>query len=1532
MDMDTANITNLAGQTIRGYQLEELVGQGGFGAVYRASQPAVKREVAIKVILPQFINEPDFVRRFEAEAQLIAHLEHLHIVPLYDFWRDQFGAFLVMRWLRGGTLQTVLDHGHWPLNDVNRVVDQIASALEVAHRNGVIHRDLKPANILLDEDKNCYLADFGIAKDLAHFTDFSNIEEVGMMGSPDYISPEQIKMESVSPQTDIYSFGLMLYKLLTGRKPFDGSDLSTLISKHLMETLPHLSDVRPDLPADLNRVIQKATEKDPGKRYESAVELANAFRSALAKTGETALSELDHRTKPAFDLAELGLSVDTLASLSDLDIEPENPYKGLRAFQEADADDFYGREDLIESLLERMRSDGVQSRFLAVVGASGSGKSSVVKAGIVPRLRRGAVAGSDEWYIVEKMPGRYPMEELEAALLRIAINPPASLLEQLNENERGLIRAVKRIMPDDASELVIVIDQFEEVFTMLENEDQRRFFMNSLMEAVSDPHSRLRVIITLRADFYDRPLQYPDFGQLMRECTSIVLPLTNQELRQAIVVPAEMNHLELEAGLVESIIADVAGEPGALPLLQYALTELYERRDGRWLTVQAYNEIGGVMGALTRRATDIYKQLDESRQLLVRQMFLRLVTLGEGAEDTRRRILITELLSLNSDTDTIQSVIDEFGKYRLLTFDRDPITRNPTVEVAHEALIRQWQLLRKWLDDNREGLRIQRRVEGAATEWQNMGKDVSFLASGMRLHQFEDWMNSTELIMTDLEREYIVESINERDRQEAEKEARKQHEEALEARSRNRLKQLLGVMFLATVVAVGLMAVAVNQSAEAETARGEAVSQANNAATQAAIADASEKQTQGLAFASGAQLALANNNTDLAILLGFEANKITQTRQTLRTLAEAGYAPGTKFVLPQLESRVNAVTYNHDGSMVIAGGQNNKMILWDTTTGQVIQEFNGHEDWIWDIAFSPDDTQVVSASSDTTIILWDVETGEQIRTFEGHIDEVQGVDFSDDGTRILSGSRDMTMVLWDVETGNPITTFNDGLSGIFDVDLSPSGFTALSGFADGRIILWNTETGQPLITYDATVGGHTDEVWVVEYTPDESGFLSASQDSRVMLWRFESGAPVQIFAGHSSRVTDAQFSGNGKRIVSGSEDNSVIVWDVQTGAEMDRFLGHTFLIYDIAYNPVRQEVASASWDGTVRIWDLNHGALLKEFNTDHPLAHTDIINHVAISHDGTMAATASLDTRIVLWDMATGEPIREFVGHQGGVNAVEFSPDDTLIASAGDDNVLALWDVATGEFTTLFEGHSDAVWDVAYSPDGTMLASASRDNTIFLWDTSTGESIRRLFGHTFRITGVDFNPDGTQLISSSFDNTILLWDVETGEKLSTFEGHTDWIRDVVFSPNGQTIASGAADNTIILWDVNNNIRLRTYEGHTAQVLSVVYSPDGTKLLSGGSDNTVILWDIDSGEEIQRFTGHIDEVQSVAFAPDGESIVSTGGDFAVKHWQLRLEFDALEQWINDNRYIRELTCAERERYGVDPLCAEPTPVVIPGQSA
>ncbi|HLF87801.1 MAG TPA: serine/threonine-protein kinase, partial [Anaerolineales bacterium] len=442
---------DLSGHNIRGYELRDRIGTGGHGAIYRGYQHQVNREVVIKVILPHFANHPDFIRRFEAEAQLVARLEHPHIVPLYDYWREPDRAYLVMRWLRGGSLRDSLKNGPWDEKAIGHLLNQIGSALAYSHRQGIIHRDLKPENILLDEGGNVYLGDFGIAKDLEKPSKLTR--EGAITGSPAYISPEQVQEEAISPQTDIYSLGVMLFELLTGTNPFieEGVSLMSLLMKHVLEPTPSLKAFNPKLSDSLDSVIQKATEKDPTARYPDVLTMVADFQNAI-KSNQVTISGKEYPAHPA-----------------NVAVEISNPFKGLRAFQEADAVDFFGRENLTERLLSRLSENGTAERFLAIVGPSGSGKSSVVHAGLIPSLKRGALPGSDKWFIVSVLPGTNPMEEIEIALSRISVRPGINLGEQLQRDNRGVIRASRLALPTEDSELLLVIDQFEELFTLTQN-------------------------------------------------------------------------------------------------------------------------------------------------------------------------------------------------------------------------------------------------------------------------------------------------------------------------------------------------------------------------------------------------------------------------------------------------------------------------------------------------------------------------------------------------------------------------------------------------------------------------------------------------------------------------------------------------------------------------------------------------------------------------------------------------------------------------------------------------------------------------------------------------------------------------------------------------------------------------------------------------------------------------------------------------------------------------------------------------------
>ena len=452
-----------------------------------------------------------------------------------------------------------------------------------------------------------------------------------------------------------------------------------------------------------------------------------------------------------------------------------------------------------------------------MVGPSGSGKSSLVRAGLVPAIRRGALDRASEPSVAEMFPGVHPLEELEMALLRVAERPAPRLRDALEAGGRGLLDAIDLVVPGPA-EVVLVVDQFEEAFTVTANDGERASFLEALRVACVDPGSRITVVITLRADFFDRPLTDQRFGELVAARHVAVPPPTPDELEHAIRGPAERVGVRPEPGLEAALIADFAQQPGGLPLIQYALTELFERRTDSRLTLQSYTEIGGVAGSLSARAERLYRGSGPDWHRAVKQVFLRLVTLGEGTQDTRRRVSRSELGGLDVDPDTVDDVLDRYGRHRLLTFDREPSSRTPTVEIAHEALLGAWQRLASWIDAAREDLRQERRLSQAASEWRGSGHDDSFLLRGGRLEQLHTWTVETDLAIGREARAFLKASLDRREREDNAEEVRRRHEQALERRSRSRLRVLVSVFAVAALVAATLTIVATDQSERAETA------------------------------------------------------------------------------------------------------------------------------------------------------------------------------------------------------------------------------------------------------------------------------------------------------------------------------------------------------------------------------------------------------------------------------------------------------------------------------------------------------------------------------------------------------------------------------------------------------------------------------------------------------------------------------------------------------------------------------------------
>lgn len=1602
-----------AGSTIKGYELHERIGSGGFGVVYRAYQTTVGREVAIKIILPHFANQPDFIRRFETEAQLIARLEHPHIVPLYDYWRDPEGAYLVMRWLRGGSLRDKLKEGPLELETAAHILDQVSSALDLAHRHHVVHRDLKPANVLLDEDGNAYLSDFGIAKDVGD-PQGGQTGSGMIVGSPDYLAPEQARSDPVTPQTDIYSLGVMLYEMLAGAHPFPDKTPVERMYKHLNEPLPLVATPSSDLDSAINAIIQKATAKNPAHRYASAREMAAAFRDGTAlsitQEGGTLVEQLTLREQEILQFIIEGCSnqeiaqrlfvtlatvkwhvwqlyrklrvrsrVQAIVRARELNLvvsetggepadteatyiplpEPENPYKGLHSFEAADARDFFGREKLVQKLVKRIGENHKAARFLAVVGPSGSGKSSVVKAGVIPALWRGDIPGSDRWFVVEMVPGARPLDELEVALTRIAATYTDNLRQQLERDRHGLLRVAGLILPNDGSELVIVVDQFEELFTLVQDEQVRAHFLSLLHAAVTDPRSRVRVIVTLRADFYDRPLHYPELGELVRSHMETVLPLSAEELEAAIVKPAERVGVSFEPGLAATIIADSHYQPGALPLLQYALTELFEQREGRVLTQKAYQALGGAVGALAQRADEIYLEQPPEGREAIHQMFLRLVTLGEDAEDTRRRVPRSELLGVAADPAVMDEIIDTFAAYRLLTLDHDPVTRSPTVEMAHEAILREWARLRNWLDNSRHDIRQQRILAAASADWLRAGKDPSYLLRGARLDQFAAWSSETGLALTPKERTFLETSLaqqtreeeNERERQARElslahQAAESAHQaEISQRRAANRLRYLAAGLLVFLMAALALSLFAFGKQRDAEDAR--ATSDANliQAEQEALI-------NHSLALNASAREVWTQGDHELGLALAIEANRVPNAPSEVnRTLADMAYAPGLRKLIGHHEAPIYCAEFTPDGRYILTGAgrwldidpiaEDNTLRLWDVETDAEVRRFVGHADAVVDVRISPDGRTAISGSWDQTLIRWNLETGEIIHRFEGHTGAIAEVVLSPDGQTVLSAGYDGTVRLWDVETGAELHQFADLpdpvladlLGGAFSPDSRIAYVGAIKDYETELLITWDIENNTEIRRLELPFVTSFDGMAV---SPD-GRTAAISQENDALIIDLETGDEIRRFIGHNNGVYPLIFTPDGNMLLSGSFDNTIRIWDVKTGQEFQRFQSHNVLTLDISPDG-RTVVAASSQAKSVQLWDLTSGLELHRYSAPD----VNGIWSVTLSPDGRdIVAGAGMggtigdmtwnhNADIIVWDRHTGQELRRLQGHTIPAASLDFSPDGRTLLSgsccswiANDgttDGTARLWNWQTGQEIQRFSyGDYDLLG--VFSPDGrTAMFHASytswgaADPFLRLVDVQTGQTLRQLYGHTSGIMGGAYTQDGHTFISVSYDGTIRLWDVETGEEIRRIDVPDVMLQGLALSPDDRTILVGALDNIVRLFDLETGKEIRHFD--TKEITNgLAFSPDGRTILTGSYDGVLILWDVATGESLVHFIGHTEGTGGI-FTPEG-TVVSMSWDGTVREWEIPYQSpDELIAWTHANRYVRELTEDKRKIYHLD----------------
>lgn len=1180
------------------------------------------------------------------------------------------------------------------------------------------------------------------------------------------------------------------------------------------------------------------------------------------------------------------------------------PYKGLNYFDEADADLFVGREEITTKLTERvlsLASDSVQEepRFLAIVGASGSGKSSLVRAGLVSALRWNKA--STDWHIHVLTPTAHPLESLAAALSD-SVSGTATLMDDLARDWRSLQIFTKRKWGEaNGRRVLLVIDQFEELFALCRSEEERGCFIGNLLTAASETDGPVMVLITLRADFYAPCANYPALREALARSQEFIGAMSHAELRRSIEEPARRGRWELESGLVNLLLHDVGHEPGALPLLSHALFETWQRRRGRLMTMSGYASSGGVRGAIAETAEMVFSdQFTREQRAIARRIFLRLTELGDeaGAGDTRRRATFDELILRPEEAATTHAVLKALADARLIT------TTEHAAEVAHEALIREWPTLHGWLEENREGLRLHRQLTETTQDWSSMDHDPDLLYRGARLAQTREWAFTHESEMNELEREFLNASI-----------ALNEHE--LEEREAQRQRELEAAQKLAT---------SEKQRAEEQSnfskqlsRRARYISVAFVVVLVLAVVSLFFSRQSQIAtrLATSRELAAAAINNlevdpELSILLALQAESTIHTPEAENALHRSILASRTVLVVNN-DAPMWDITFSPDGGRFAATSQDETAKVWDAKTGQLLLTLTGHTDEVAGIVYSPDGKRIATTSDDHTARIWEAETGQLLLTLTD-ANEIRRCAFSPDGTRLVTTAG----TVWDATTGKQLLTFSGHQDFINDVSFNPDGHQIATSSHDGTVRIWDATTGQEsLVLSVASESGSM--LRGVAFSPDGKRVAVVSDGMYpVKIWDAATGEVLfRGDPGHTLTPNDIAFSPDGRLAISAGDDPKAKVWDTMTGQVLYTLSGHTESIIAVAFSPDGKQVATAGADGTARIWDITPATELLFIPFAHPESKWS--GWLSYNPDGTHILTDYTDSNARVWDAVSGKELMQLGGFTAATGAFQpsYSPDGKWIAAGNGDDKINVWDAQTGEQRTTLVGFAGWARHTAFSPDGTRLASANDNDgtrasniagTITIWDVANAKALSTMRVSTIGITSVAYSPDGKHLISGDWSGLGIIWDAGTGDKMAILPQQSP-VTAVSYSPDGKLVATGSHNGIITLWNALTGEKLLTWKGHIGWVNAVPFSPDGKRIATVAKDGTVRVWDVVTGESLLTLPVDAQGAGGVAFSPDGKRL-AVGGYSGIYIFALPIE-DVVE--LAESRTTRTLTLEECQQY-------------------
>jgi WD40 repeat protein len=1127
--------------------------------------------------------------------------------------------------------------------------------------------------------------------------------------------------------------------------------------------------------------------------------------------------------------------VDTAAAAEPTPDEERCPYQGLTPFQSEQAEWFFGRSRLVGRLLERVE----RLPLVGVFGASGSGKSSLLRAGLLGTIAEGRQP-EGPWRTMLLTPTEHPLDALSDQVAKLSGQDVHRMREELRSDPAALDIAIRGALVAGPPETraLLVVDQFEELFTLCADQGERRRFIAALLDAAHGPDRRTTVVLGVRADFLAQFAQHPDLlDALGEEAKLLVGPVSATELREIVIRPAAQMGWGVEPDMLATVLADAAEEPGALPLVSHALLETWHRRKGATLTLSAYQASGGVRGAIAQTADRVYSELTAEQQQAARRIFLRLSALGDGTGDSRRPIARVELDGVLEEAGAAE-ILGRLAEARLVVIGRD------TVEMAHEALIRAWPRLHRWLTDDRANLIIHRRLTEAAHAWKSLDQDAGALYRGAQLLAACDWARDHPRELNQLEDTFLRTSSAQ---ETAEQDSARRH-----ARLLKRLIAGISVLLVLAVLGGG---VAAWQRQDARRLQLDALS--------------GELSLQARS--------LLATDPDLAGLLAVEADHLHPNAATRGSILSAAAAP-RRTELNIGGPAVYTVTFSPDHTLLASSNGDGTIGLWDPVRGTRIAFLRGHTGRPMKVAFSGDGKRLASTAVDGTsgsLIVWDVRTRRPMtRLAEDRIGP--GMALSTDGTKIAIGVGDGDIALHDLSTGSRRLLRGQGHGpAVGSLSFSHDGELLVSADETRDPVVWAVKTGRPIASLPS------EHVAQVAFASSGRMLAAAADDRGVYLWNLDRERPTALprlpLPDSFGWAISAPVGG---RLAVADENGTVTIWDLRRRAPVHTYQdrGRTETV-SVALSRDGAMLASAGFNGTIVLHDLRNA----------PFSGFDAqIKDVKVSPDGNVIATAGSDRTVRLWD-TRGEQLTTLSGHPDQVQAVAFSSDGRLLASVTRNNIVTIWDVrrrrhAAEPVPTLGVGAST---DIAFAPRGRRLLAAATLG-LFVWDVHDLTSPpRKTSKYQPRLaTSLVFTPDGRRLVAASTGGFLNAWDVATGKPLARDKTGQGAVQDVAVSPDGKLLATAGDSRTVKLWSATDHRELAVLSGHTAPVQVIAFSRDGRTLASAGDDHSIIVWDIATRRSLATLNGHGARIRGLAFTPDG-ALVSGGEDGRVIRWPLDL---------------------------------------------